>query len=253
MTKSEFEQCSANGVKEITEIKIGYDGIVMAIKKGSQKLPLTRETIWKALAKEIIVDGKPVANPNKTWKDVDASYPAWKIEVLGPPPTSGTRDSFVELVMDQGCKNSVKGVDAAVAKKVCATMREDGAFIEAGENDNLMVQKVIASSSGTMAIFGYSYLQQNADKVEGKPVDGAEPTFENIAAGKYVVARPLFVYVKNAHVGVIPGLKEFVAEYTSEKAYGPNGYLGPKGLVSLPDAERKAVRDQVVAMKPFMM
>lgn len=253
MTKTEFEQCSTNGVKEITEIKIGFDGIVLAAKKGTNFPAVTREHIWKALAKEVVVDGKVVANPYKNWKDIDASLPATKIEVLGPPPTSGTRDSFVELVMDEGCKKSVAALDKAMHKKLCATMREDGAFIEAGENDNLMVQKVVSSTTGAMAVFGYSFLDQNIDKLEGKKIDGVDPTFENIAAGKYPVARPLFVYVKNAHVGVIPGLKEFVAEYVSDKSFGPNGYLGPKGLVSLPDADRVKTREAATAMKPLMM
>ncbi len=253
INKSELEDCTKKGVKEITEIKIGFDGIVIAEKKGHGHLSVTREQLWKALAKEVVVDGKVVANPYKTWSDIDASLPKDKIEVYGPPPTSGTRDSFVELVMDVGCKKAVEAIDKGMHKKLCGTMREDGAFIEAGENDNLIVQKIATSNTGALGVFGYSFLDQNADKIEGSKVDGVEPTFDTIASGKYPVARPLFVYVKNAHVGTVPGLKEFIAEFVSEKAYGPNGYLGPKGLVSLPDADRKAVRDQATSLKPMMM
>jgi phosphate transport system substrate-binding protein len=252
INKNEREDCAKNGVKEITEIKIGFDGIVLAEKKGFS-LNLTREQIWKALAKEVVVDGKIVANPYKQWSDIDASLPKAKIEVYGPPPTSGTRDAFVELIMDVGCKKPVESIDKSMHKKLCGTVREDGSFIEAGENDNLMVQKVAASSSGTVAIFGYSYLEQNADKLVGSKVEGIDPSFENIASGKYPVSRPLFFYVKNAHVGVVPGLKEFIAEFVSDKAFGPNGYLGPKGLISLPDADRKTVRESATNLKPMMM
>jgi len=251
ITANERATCTTNGVTSITEIKIGFDGIVLVSKKGANLPPLTREHVWKALAKEVVIDGKLVANPYKTWKDVDASLPALKIEVLGPPPTSGTRDSFVELILDEGCKKSVAAIEAAQRRKVCGTVREDGGFVEAGENDNLMVQKVVSSTTGALAVFGYSYLDQNADRLEGVKIEGIEPNFENIASGKYSVARPLFVYVKNAHVGVIPGLKEFVEEYVSEKSFGPNGYLGPKGLVSLPDADRAKTRTESVALKPM--
>jgi phosphate transport system substrate-binding protein len=253
INKNEMADCAKNGVKEITEIKIGFDGLTVATKKGSFQADLTREQIWKALAKEVVVDGKVVANPYKQWSDIDASLPKVKIEAYGPPPTSGTRDSFVELVMDIGCKKPVEAVDKSMHKKLCGTMREDGHFIEAGENDNLIVQKIASSTTGAVGIFGYSFLDQNADKIEGVSVEGVKPVFENIASGKYSVARPLFVYIKNAHVGVVPGMKEFVAEFVSEKSYGPNGYLVPKGLVSLPEAERKTTREQATGLKPMMM
>ena len=243
---SEIESCAKNGVKDIVEINIGFDGIVVATSKKSKPMALTIKDVWLALAKEVPDSaGKLVANPFKTWKDVNPTLPATKIEVLGPPPTSGTRDAFVELVMDHGCKEfpAIKDLeksDEKKAKAVCQTVREDGAFIEAGENDNLIVQKLVANSNA-LGIFGYSFMEENLDKVQGETINGVAPTFESIADGQYPVSRPLFIYVKKAHVGVIPGIKEFIAEFTSEKAVGDEGYLSRKGLIPLPDAQRKQV------------
>jgi phosphate transport system substrate-binding protein len=245
--KSEFDDCQKNGVKDIVEVKVGIDGLVMANSKNGPKLNLTQEQVFRALAKEIPgADGKLVANPNKTWKDVDASLPDEKIEVLGPPPTSGTRDSFLELVMEVGAlkipaikalkdddkKNNTKNFD-----KAWKSIREDGAWIDAGENDNLIVQKLEANADA-VGVFGFSFLEENTAKIKGATMVGVEPNFENIASGKYPVSRPLFVYVKKAHVGVIPGVKEFVAEYVSDKAMGDEGYLSKKGLIPLPQEER---------------
>ena len=245
--KSEIETCAKNGVTEIVELKIGFDGIVIATSKKAKPMALTVKDLWLALAKEIPEPGtgKLAPNPFKTWKDVNPELPANKIEVLGPPPTSGTRDAFVELVMDVGCEefSAIKELMKADKKKAtaaCQTVREDGAFIEAGENDNLIVQKLVANPNA-LGIFGYSFLEENLDKVQGETVNGVVPNFDNIADGKYPVSRPLFVYIKKAHVGVIPGIKEFIAEYTSEKAVGDEGYLGKKGLIPLPDAQRKQV------------
>ena len=243
---SEIESCAKNGVKDIVEINIGFDGIVVATSKKSKPMALTIKDVWLALAKEVPDSaGKLVANPFKTWKDVNPTLPATKIEVLGPPPTSGTRDAFVELVMDHGCKEfpAIKDLekgDEKKAKAVCQTVREDGAFIEAGENDNLIVQKLVANPNA-LGIFGYSFMEENLDKVQGETINGVAPTFESIADGQYPVSRPLFIYVKKAHVGVIPGIKEFIAEFTSEKAVGDEGYLSRKGLIPLPDAQRKQV------------
>ena len=243
---SEIETCAKNGVRDIVEINIGFDGIVVASSKKTQPMPLTIKDLWLALAKEVPDSaGKLVANPFKTWKDVNPTLPATKIEVLGPPPTSGTRDAFVELVMDHGCKEfpAIKDLeksDEKKAKAVCQTVREDGAFIEAGENDNLIVQKLVANPNA-LGIFGYSFMEENLDKVQGETINGVAPTFESIADGQYPVSRPLFIYVKKAHVGVIPGIKEFIAEFTSEKAVGDEGYLSRKGLIPLPDAQRKQV------------
>jgi phosphate transport system substrate-binding protein len=250
---SEVEQCEKNGVKDIVEIKIGFDGIVLARAKSAEPLELSKEQIFRALAKQVPVDGKLVANPHKTWKDVDASLPAIKIEVLGPPPTSGTRDAFVELAMEGGAKKIPMLADLAKSKedefkKVAHSLREDGAYIEAGENDNLIVQK-LQSNPNALGIFGYSFLEQNADKVRGSLVDGVEPTFEDIAAGKYSVSRSLFFYVKKQHVGTIPGISEYLTEFTSDRAAGEEGYLADKGLIPLPNEERAKVAQDAKSLK----
>ena len=252
---SEVANCTKNGVKEIVEVKIGYDGIVVASSKKTKPMSLTRKDLWLALAKEVPEPGtgKLVANPFKTWKDVNPELPAQKIEVLGPPPTSGTRDAFVELVMDEGCKDfpaieALEKSDKKQAKAACGTIREDGAYIEAGENDNLIVNKLV-SNLNALGIFGFSFLDENLDKIQGETIDGVPPTFENIASGKYPVSRPLFFYVKKAHVAVIPGMKEYIAEFTSEKAAGNEGYLADKGLIPLPPAERKQVAADANGLK----
>jgi phosphate transport system substrate-binding protein len=255
--KSEIETCAKNGVKEIVEIKVGFDGIVVASSKKTQPMPLTIKDLWLALAKEVPEPGtgKLVANPFKTWKDVNPELPAKKIEVLGPPPTSGTRDAFVELVMDHGCKEfaaikELEKTDEKKAKSVCQTIREDGVFIEAGENDNLIVNKLVANPNA-LGIFGFSFLEENLDKIQGESINGVEPNFESIASGKYPVSRPLFVYAKKAHVGVIPGMKEFIAEYVSDKAMGDEGYLANKGLIPLPAEQRKQVMTDAKNLKPL--
>jgi phosphate transport system substrate-binding protein len=241
--KGEYEDCQKNGVKDIVELKVGFDGIVVANAKDAPALNLTQDMLFRALAKEIPgADGKLVANPNKTWKDVDASLPDEKIEVLGPPPTSGTRDAFLELVMETGAaKNetlkALKKSDSKAFDKVWKSVREDGAWIDAGENDNLIVQK-LESNPKAVGVFGFSFLEENTAKIKGANMAGVEPNFDNIASGKYPVSRPLFVYVKKAHVGVIPGVQEFVAEYVSDKAMGDDGYLAKKGLIPLPTEER---------------
>ncbi len=250
--ESELKDCAANGVTEITEVKIGYDGIVLANAKTAPAFSLTVAQVWQALAKEVPVDGQLVANPYKSWNDIDPSLPNEPIEVFGPPPTSGTRDAFVELVMDVGCKEfaEVKALEGDAHKAACQTIRDDGAFIEAGENDNLIVQKLEANPLA-LGIFGYSFLDQNADKVQGSAIGGVAPTFEAIADGSYPVSRPLFFYVKNAHVGVIPGLKEFVAEFMSERASGEEGYLADKGLIPLPADEHAEVLAAASALTPM--
>jgi phosphate transport system substrate-binding protein len=255
---SEFESCGKAGVAEIVEVKIGYDGIVMANSKKGPEVKLTTKDIFLALAKEV-PDPKGgdalVPNPYKTWKEVNPALPTAAIEVLGPPPTSGTRDAFLELAMETGALQfdglkKLQKEDAKKFQKIFGSIREDGAYIDAGENDNLIVQKLVANPNA-MGIFGFSFLDQNADKVQGAFVNGGQPTFENIASGKYPLSRPLFFYVKKAHVGVIPGIKEFLAEFTSEKAWGKDGYLSEKGLIPLPDAERKQVAESVKALKPL--
>jgi phosphate transport system substrate-binding protein len=242
MKKSEFETCSKNGVTDILEIKIGFDGLTIAENKTGPMSALTKKQVYLALAKTIPVNGQMVANPNKTWKDVDASLPAIKIEVLGPPPTSGTRDSFLELFMEEGCELE--------NKKQCHAIREDGAYVEAGENDNLIAQK-LAANKNALGIFGYSFLEENTDKLKGLKIDGIAPSFETISSAKYTAARPLFVYIKKQHIGVIPGLKEFAVEYVSDKAIGEEGYLSDRGLVSLDKSDLAKSRNDVKVMKNF--
>jgi phosphate transport system substrate-binding protein len=254
MKASEFESCQDKGVKSITEVKIGFDGIAIANSKSAPLYNLTLTDVFLALAKDVPdANGKLVANPNKTWKDVNASLPDTKIEVLGPPPTSGTRDAFAELAMEGGCNSipsikALKDSDKDKHKAVCHGIREDGAYVEAGENDNLIVQK-LESNPDALGIFGFSFLDQNTDRVQGSKIDGIAPTFDTIADGSYPVSRSLFFYVKNAHVGTIPGIKEYVVEFTSDKAWGDDGYLADKGLIPLPKAERKAVAAAAAELK----
>jgi phosphate transport system substrate-binding protein len=242
ITKSEFETCAANGVNEIVELKIGFDGIVMAESKEGAPLKLTRTQVFLALAKQVPgPDGTLIANPNVAWSDIDPSLPNVKIEVLGPPPTSGTRDAFLELFMDTGARNieslaALRKEDSQAYDVVWKSLREDGAYIDAGENDNLIVQKLEANPDA-VGIFGYSFLEENASKLQGAEIEGVVPTFEAIADGTYDGSRPLFVYFKKQHIGVVPGLEEFLGEYASEKALREDGYLSPKGLVPLPAEE----------------
>jgi len=255
MKSSEFQTCQKNGVKDIIEVKIGYDGIVVANAKKTKPLNLTRQQIYLALAKDVPDpkgSSKLVPNPYSSWKDIDSSLPNVKIEVLGPPPTSGTRDAFVELVMEEGAKSFdfVKKLDKKAFKAAAHTVREDGAYVEAGENDNLIVQKLEANPDA-LGIFGFSFLDQNMDKIQGSLVDGVQPTFDNIASGDYPVSRPLFFYVKKAHTGVIPGMKEYLAEFTSEKAWGNDGYLAERGLIPMPDVERKSFQQDANSLTPL--
>jgi phosphate transport system substrate-binding protein len=252
--KSELEACAKAGVTEVSEVKIGFDGIVLANGKQHAPFALTEHEIWLALAKQVPVDGKLAANPYTTWNQINPALPAEKIEVLGPPPTSGTRDAFVELVMDRACEEvpEVKALDVDAKKAACQTIREDGAYIDAGENDNLIVQKLEANPVA-LGIFGFSFLDQNIDRLQGSAIQGVEPTFENIADAKYPIARSLYFYVKNAHVGAIPGIKEFIAEFTSEAAIGDEGYLADKGLIPMPSDEREAARAQATALTPLTM
>lgn len=244
--KSEFEDCAKNGVTEIVEIKVGFDGLTVATSKSGPDVALTKKQLFLALAKEVPdKDGKMIANPYKMWNEIDAALPAKKIEILGPPPTSGTRDSFMELVLEKGAESfdSLKALKKEDAKKfeaIWKSIREDGAYVEAGENDNLIVQK-LGANPDAFGIFGFSFLEENTATIKGLSIDGEAPTYENVASGKYKVSRPLYVYAKKAHVGVIPGMAEFVAEYVSAKALGEDGYLAAKGLISLPgDAAEKS-------------
>lgn len=256
MKASELEMCQKNGVQDVTEMKVGYDGIVLANAKAAPMMEISRKDLYLALAKQVPVDGKIVANPYGAWNEVSSSLPAEKIEVLGPPPTSGTRDAFVELVMEVGCEEALEEQKVELSKDekkaVCQQVREDGAYVEAGENDNLIVQKLEANPNA-FGIFGYSFLDQNSGQIKGAKVDGEVPTYENIASGAYPVSRPLFVYAKNAHVGTIPGMKEFIAEYTSARAWSADGYLADKGLIAMPDAEREQFAKQSQNLEPVTL
>lgn len=285
--QSEFEKCQKNGVTDIIEVLIGYDGIVLANAKGTEPMELSRKDIYLALAKMVPgPDGKLIDNPNKTWKDVNAALPATKIEVLGPPPTSGTRDAFAELALEGGARkvDDIKtlrklkadqkeeiaalvkklGAEAAwaaavekkgakakgkdVVKIIGRSVREDGAYIEAGENDNLIVNKLVANPNA-LGIFGFSFLDQNSDKVQGSVIDGKAPTFDAIAGGDYKVSRPLYFYVKKAHIGVVPGIEEYLNAFVSEDAIGPDGYLIDKGLIPLSEDKFEELAESAKSLK----
>jgi phosphate transport system substrate-binding protein len=256
---SEVEKCAANGITDLVDAKIGYDGIVFANSKASGQFEITLPDLFLALAKDVPTgeDGKTQPNPYTTWDQVNASLPAVKIEVMGPPPTSGTRDAFVELAMEGGCKTvdwvkALKVSDKNAYKALCHTIREDGAYVEAGENDNLIVQKLQANPAA-FGIFGYSFLEQNADSVQGSKINGVAPEFEAIAGGEYPVSRSLYFYVKKDHVGMVPGINEFLAEFTSEDAWGEDGYLADKGLIPMTEAERAEWGEKIKGLSNLAM
>ena len=259
MKSSELEKCRANGVQDVVEIKIGYDGIVIANAKTAPEVHLTLRHLFLALAKQVPEGnqegGKLVDNPNRTWADVDPDLPNVAIEVLGPPPTSGTRDAFNELAVEGGCKTfpglkAIKKEDKNRYKAICRGIREDGAYIEAGENDNLIVQK-LAENPNAFGVFGFSFLDQNRDAVKGASIDGVPPEFENIATRAYPVSRPLYFYVKKAHVDVIPGIREYISAFTSDDAWGDEGYLTDRGLIPLPTDERTKFGDDAANLTPL--
>jgi phosphate transport system substrate-binding protein len=290
--KSEYDDCQKNGVTEIVEVLVGYDGIAVANSKKSVQMELTRKDLYMALAKLVPgADGKLIENPNKTWEDVNASLPAIKIEVLGPPPTSGTRDAFAELALGGGAKKidelkTLRGMKADkkddilammnklglssglydelekkkgkapkgkdIFKAVAYAVREDGAYIEAGENDNLIVQKLVANPNA-MGVFGFSFLEENGDKVQGSIIDGVEPSFDSIASGDYPVSRPLYFYIKKAHVGKIPGIQEYAETFASEQAMGEDGYLPEKGLIPLNKKELQKIQADIKNLKPLVL
>ncbi|MDG2410627.1 MAG: substrate-binding domain-containing protein [Halioglobus sp.] len=290
--KSEFDNCLSNGVDNVVEVLVGYDGIAIANSAKASQLTLSLRDVYLALAKDVPGNnGELIANPYSTWKDVNPQLPAVNIEVLGPPPTSGTRDAFVELAMAGGAKSNGDlealyklgadqeseirtvmkklGVSGAVYdaiaqskgkapkgkdvfKALAYAVREDGVYIEAGENDNLIVQKLEANPNA-VGIFGYSFLEENGDKVQGSVVDGVAPSFESIASGNYPVSRPLYFYIKGAHVGKIPGIQEYAAEFTSNRAMGEDGYLTERGLIPLEDTERDAVREDIKTLRQLEM
>ena len=251
MKASEAKQCAANGVTQVTEIQVGIDGISLATAKSTPLQNVTTRDIYMALAKTPF--GKP--NRAKTWKDVNAKLPALPIRVYGPPPTSGTRDALGELIMTAGCESNpgmvaMKKANESKYKAICGGMREDGAFIEAGENDNLIVQKLEANP-GTVGIFGYSYLEENAGRLKGLQINGVTPTYASISSFQYPGARPLYIYIKNAHANAIPAVRAYAAEFTKESAFGPNGYLRSSGLIASPNAVRAKSQVSARALRPL--
>ena len=285
---SEVALCKSNGIDEIVEMKVGYDGIVIASdKEKGTNFSMTTKELFLALAKDVPdAKGKLIANPNTHWNQINAEFPATKIEILGPPPTSGTRDALAELALEGGAKHfeifaqlrestdeadilailatlglseniyqsikakkgKVKGKD--IFKVLAHAVREDGAYIEAGENDNLIIQKIRVNPS-SLGIFGFSFLDQNSDVIRAHNINGVELSFESIAAGDYPIARSLYVYVKKQHVGVVPGMDAFLAEYTSENAWGEDGYLVDKGLIPMSEEERELFRSNVKNLVPL--
>lgn len=245
INSSELETCKKNGVTDIVELKIGFDGITLATSKWAPPPRVALKELFLALAKDVPDPSgaeRLVTNPHTTWRNINPKFPGTRIQVIGPPTSSGTRDAFNERVMEAGCRqfNWLAAMEKTLSgefKRICHAVREDGAYVEAGENDDLIVHKLIANPK-VMGLFGFSFLDQNTDRLQGAAIDGVLPEYETIANGSYPVSRPLFIYVKKAHVGVTPGLREFLAEFTSEKAWGRNGYLFDLGLIPMPDAER---------------
>ena len=246
MKPAELEYCDKNGVK-ITEIKVGYDGIVVANSKKADRLKISLADLGKALTAEVPVDGKMVVNPYKKWSDVNPALPALEIRVYGPPTTSGTRASFAEIVNEKAYCNKDADAKAALKAagkkaKTCRAMRTDGAYIEAGEQDNLIVQK-LQEDTGAFGIFGFSYLDQNSDTLQGAQLSGVVPTFEAIADGEYKASRALFFYVKHQHIGVVPGIEAFMTEWT--KHWGDDGILADAGMIPMPKAERDEMASRI--------
>ena len=257
--QSEVDLCASNGVDDIVEMKIGYDGIVLANSRESDPVELTLADVYLALAKDVPTeDGTGFRpNPYTKWSEVNAALPDLEIDVLGPPPTSGTRDAFVELAMEGGCKQfpmvaALKDSDGDAFKARCHALREDGLFKEAGEQDNLIIQKLRANPNA-FGIFGYSFLDQNRDTIQAASINGVKPSFDKIADGDYPVARSLYVYLKGEHADMAPGLKEFASEFISDRAAGDEGYLADKGLIPLPAGERTTVASDVTAMRRMKM
>jgi phosphate transport system substrate-binding protein len=255
MRKAEFEACAGNGVAEIVEVNIGFDGLTIAQSQNGPSTKLTLAHVFLALAQQVPDrNGKLVHNPHRNWSDVDNALPNIKIEVLGPPPTSGTRDSFHELFMEAGAKKlavlqNLQKADPAAFERLCKSMRADGAYVEVGENDNVIVQKLEANRNA-YGIFGYSFLEENGARLKAVTLDGVEPSLETISSGSYPGARRVYIYIKKAHIGLVPGLDKFLDEYVSDRALGQYGYLARQGLVTLPAAQlgaaKKAVEERAI-------
>jgi phosphate transport system substrate-binding protein len=250
MKKSEYETCAKNGVTEVMEVQIGSDGIALAESVNGPKLSLSRKDLYLALAANPL--GKP--NTATTWKDVNPALPAIPIKVLGPPSTSGTRDAFAELILEKGCEAAYPGAkalkekDETAYKNACILIRSDAAYIDSGENDNLIVQK-LSTDPNAVGIFGYSYLEENAKRLVGIPIDGISPTYETIAGATYPGARALYIYVKKQHLKAVPGLKEFLAQYA--QMWGPDGRLAKRGLIAAQPEARAAAAKEIETEAPL--
>jgi phosphate transport system substrate-binding protein len=250
MKPSELSDCAANGTGDVVEVKVGIDGVVMVQGKGGTPIDLRLRDVYAALAAE------PFGRPQtaRTWRDVNPALPPIRIEVIGPPPTSGTRDAFNELYMVAGCKTepamlALEKSDPERFNTVCNKVREDGAFVQAGENDNLIVQK-LGANPRALGVLGFSFLEQNLDTLRDVAIDGVPATYETISTFRYPAARPLFIYVKAQHARAVRGVKEFLDEYTSERAWGPGGYLQRRGLVPSPDETRVVNRGRAMDLVP---
>ncbi len=249
ITPSEYRRCLKYGVSDILEVKVGYDGLVFASSREAPVAAFSLRQLYLALARRVpATDGRKalVSNPYRKWSDIDPSLPDRLIRVFGPPPTSGTRDAFVELALEGGCASFdwIKALQTKNKRRyrsICRAIREDGAYIEAGENDNLIVQKLVADPA-VFGIFGFSFLKENLDRVRGAEIAGTAPSFANIGDGVYPLSRPLYFYVKKAHIGIIPGIDRFVREFTSKRAVGSCGYLLSRGLIPLGTEERAAIQ-----------
>nr|WP_314070861.1 substrate-binding domain-containing protein [uncultured Roseococcus sp.] len=248
MNFAEFRHCASRGVHEIMEFMIGYDGIVIAHRLGRPSPSFTRAELWLGLAKEVPQGGRLVPNPYRSWRDVAAHLPDWPIRVIGPPGTTGTRDSFNDLVLMPGCQAApeIRAIrEAGARRRACIAVREDGGWLDGGEDDEVIVSQVVDGPPGTLGVFGFSFLEANRTRIASATVDGVADSRETIASGRYPLARPLFLYVKRPNLDQVPALRGFIQEYVSERALGPEGYLVQRGLVALNDAGLARLRDAV--------
>jgi phosphate transport system substrate-binding protein len=254
MKKAEFDACASKGIKDIIQIRIGFDGIVIATDKDGADYNFKTENLYMGLSKTVLKGGQFVANPNKNWDDVAGGLPGNRIQVYGPPPTSGTRDAFVELAIEAGARkyptlDAIRSDNEKKFKSLVDPLRNDG-WIDAGENDNAIVG-TLTKTPGSLGVFGWSYLEENMDKIKGATVNGVKPSAQTISDGSYPLSRTLFIYVKKANIGVTPGLEDFLKEFTSDAATGRGGYLQGRGLIPLPPGQHQAQKD-VVAKKTTM-
>lgn len=245
--KSEFDQCVANGVKDIIEVQVGVDGLAFAESRRGPGLKLSPKIVYEALAANPYGKGK---NKAQTWKDIDPSLPAIAISVFGPPSTSGTRDSLSELILERGCQSdpamkALKDRNEDEYKAICTRVREDGKYIDAGENDNLIVSK-LGANPDAVGVFGYSFLEENKDTLKDIPIDGIPATYETVSTGQYPGARPLYIYVKKAHMQAVPGLHMFLETFAAN--WGPDGVLAKRGMVAAPEDVRKASAETVKSL-----